>query len=79
MANDISALRHDPAAMALVVYANSADRRAISEQSPVHVYVASQRIEQGETFQEASGKIKVASIPRSAVAPAAPSSRRRWR
>jgi pilus assembly protein CpaB len=54
-------------AMALVVYANSADRRAISEQSPVPVYVASQKIEQGETLQEASGKIKVESIPRSAV------------
>jgi pilus assembly protein CpaB len=54
-------------AMALVVYANSADRRAISEQSPVPVYVASRKIEQGETFAEASGKIRVASIPRKAL------------
>jgi pilus assembly protein CpaB len=54
-------------AMALVVYANSADRRAISEQSPVQVYVASQRIEQGETVEQASGKIRVASFPRNAV------------
>jgi pilus assembly protein CpaB len=54
-------------AMALVVYANSADRRAISEQSPVPVYIANQRIEQGESLQEASPKIKVELIPRSAV------------
>jgi pilus assembly protein CpaB len=54
-------------AMALVVYANSADRRAISEQSPVQVYVASQTIKQGETLQEASSKIRVASFPRNAV------------
>jgi pilus assembly protein CpaB len=54
-------------AMALVVYANSADRRAISEQSPVPVYVASSKIEQGETISEASGKIRVASIPRKAL------------
>jgi pilus assembly protein CpaB len=54
-------------AMALVVYANSADRRAISDQSPVPVYVASSKIEQGETFAEASGKIRVASIPRKAL------------
>jgi pilus assembly protein CpaB len=55
-------------AMALVVYANSADRRAISEQSPVPVYVASGRIEQGETVEEAAGKIRVSSIPRRALA-----------
>jgi pilus assembly protein CpaB len=54
-------------AMALVVYANSADRRAISEQSPVPVYVASSKIEQGETVAEASGKIRVTSIPRKAL------------
>ena len=54
-------------AMALVVYANSADRRAISEQSPVQVYVAREKIEQGETFAEATGKIRVASVPRKTV------------
>jgi pilus assembly protein CpaB len=54
-------------AMALVVYANSADRRAISEQSPVQVYVASQKIQQGETFAEATGKIRVTSVPRKSV------------
>jgi pilus assembly protein CpaB len=54
-------------AMALVVYANSADRRAISDQAPVQVYVASQKIEQGETFEQATGKIRIASFPRSAV------------
>ena len=54
-------------AMALVVYANSADRRAISEQSPVQVYVASQKIQQGETFAEATGKIRVTSVPRKTV------------
>lgn len=54
-------------AMALVVYANSADRRAISEQSPVQVWVASKKIEQGETFAEATGKIRVASVPRRTV------------
>jgi pilus assembly protein CpaB len=54
-------------AMALVVYANSADRRAISDQSPVQVYVASAKIEQGSTLQDAVGKIRVASIPRSAL------------
>jgi pilus assembly protein CpaB len=54
-------------AMALVVYANSADRRAISEQSPVQVYVAREKIEQGETFAEATGKIRVASVPRRTV------------
>ncbi|SRR6266545_2550805 len=55
-------------AMALVVYANSADRRALSEQAPVPVYVASSKIEQGESFEEASGKIRIASIPRKALA-----------
>jgi pilus assembly protein CpaB len=55
-------------AMALVVYANSADRRAISEQAPVPVYVASQKIEQGQSIEEAAGKIRVASIPRKALA-----------
>jgi pilus assembly protein CpaB len=55
-------------AMALVVYANSADRRALSEQSPVPVYVASRKIEQGESIEEAAGKIRVASIPRKALA-----------
>lgn len=55
-------------AMALVVYANSADRRAISQQAPVPVYVASQKIEQGESIEEAAGKIRVASIPRKALA-----------
>jgi pilus assembly protein CpaB len=54
-------------AMALVVYANSADRRAISEQSPVQVWVASKKIEQGETFAEATGKIRAASVPRKTV------------
>jgi pilus assembly protein CpaB len=55
-------------AMALVVYANSADRRALSEQSPVPVYVASRKIEQGESIEEAAGKIRVASLPRKALA-----------
>jgi pilus assembly protein CpaB len=55
-------------AMALVVYANSADRRALSEQSPIPVYVASHKIEQGESIEEAAGKIRVASIPRKALA-----------
>ncbi|HEX6677856.1 MAG TPA: Flp pilus assembly protein CpaB [Actinomycetes bacterium] len=55
-------------AMALVVYANSADRRALSEQAPVPVYVASSKIEQGESFEQASGKIRIASIPRKALA-----------
>jgi pilus assembly protein CpaB len=55
-------------AMALVVYANSADRRALSEQAPVPVYVASSKIEQGEPFEQASGKIRIASIPRKALA-----------
>src|SRR6266540_2014053 len=55
-------------AMALVVYANSADRRALSEQAPVPVYVASRKIEQGESIEEAAGKIRVASLPRKALA-----------
>jgi pilus assembly protein CpaB len=55
-------------AMALVVYANSADRRALSDQAPVPVYVASGKIEQGESFEQASGKIRIASIPRKALA-----------
>jgi pilus assembly protein CpaB len=55
-------------AMALVVYANSADRRALSEQAPVPVYVASSKIGQGESFEQASGKIRIASIPRKALA-----------
>jgi pilus assembly protein CpaB len=55
-------------AMALVVYANSADRRAISQQAPVPVYVASRKIEQGESIEEAAGKIRIASIPRNALA-----------
>lgn len=54
-------------AMALVVYANSADRRAISEQAPIPVYVASQKINQGESIEDAAGKIRIASMPRKAL------------
>jgi pilus assembly protein CpaB len=55
-------------AMALVVYANSADRRALSQQAPIPVYVASQKIEQGESIEDAAGKIRIVSLPRSALA-----------
>jgi pilus assembly protein CpaB len=55
-------------AMALVVYANSADRRAISAHAPIPVYVASQKIEQGESIEEAAGKIRITSMPRNALA-----------
>jgi pilus assembly protein CpaB len=58
-------------AMALVVYANSADRRALSQQAPVPVYVASQKIVQGESIEDAAGKIRIVAMPRSALAPTA--------
>jgi pilus assembly protein CpaB len=58
------------AAMALVIYANSADRRAINEQAPVQVWVAAQEIKQGTTIDQAAGtaKIKSAEYPRRLVA-----------
>jgi pilus assembly protein CpaB len=55
-------------ALALVVYANSADRRALSQQAPIPVYVASQKIEQGQSIEDAAGKIRIVSLPRSALA-----------
>jgi pilus assembly protein CpaB len=55
-------------ALALVVYANSADRRALSQQSPIPVYVASQKIAQGEAIEDAAGKIRIVDLPRSALA-----------
>ncbi len=59
------------AAMALVVYASSADRRAINEQAPVPVYVAARVIKQGESIDQATraGKIKIVQYPRRLVAP----------
>jgi pilus assembly protein CpaB len=55
-------------ALALVVYANSADRRALSQQAPIPVYVAGQRIKQGESIEDVAGKIRIVSLPRSALA-----------
>jgi len=58
------------AAMALVIYANSADRRAINEQAPVRVWVAAQEIEQGESLDAAfrAAKFRTADYPRRLVA-----------
>jgi len=58
------------AAMALVIYANSADRRAINLQAPVQVFVAAQEIKQGESLDQAfqAAKIKPAEYPRRLVA-----------
>ena len=58
------------AAMALVIYANSADRRAINEQAPVQVWVAAKAIDQGETINHAAqtAKIGQAEYPRRLVA-----------
>ncbi|HEV8648496.1 MAG TPA: Flp pilus assembly protein CpaB [Actinomycetes bacterium] len=58
------------AAMALVIYANSADRRAINEQAPVQVWVAAQEIKQGESLDAAfrAAKFRPADYPRRLVA-----------
>jgi pilus assembly protein CpaB len=58
------------AAMALVIYANSADRRAINQQAPVVVWVAAREIAAGETIDQAAGagKIKQVEYPRRLVA-----------
>jgi pilus assembly protein CpaB len=58
------------AAMALVIYANSADRRAITQQAPVAVWVAAREIPAGEAIEQAArgGKIKQVEYPRRLVA-----------
>jgi pilus assembly protein CpaB len=58
------------ATVALVAYAGSADRRAVSSQQPVLVYVARSRIAAGTSGEDAQnrGLIERAALPRRAVA-----------
>jgi pilus assembly protein CpaB len=58
------------ATVALVAYASSADRRAVSGQQPVLVYLARSRIATGTSGEDAQnrGLIERAALPRRAVA-----------
>jgi pilus assembly protein CpaB len=57
------------ATTALVVYVNGADRRAIDDQSPVEVWVATQLIKAGTSGRDAknNGQIALRAVPKSST------------